>query len=57
MAPSSPRMDDSVAMLAIRSEIDAIAAGTIDVEQSPLRHAPHPAADLIAPLERPYTAP
>jgi len=42
------------AMLAIRSEIDTIASGAIDVESSPLRHAPHPAADLIGPMERPY---
>ncbi len=42
------------AMLAIRSEVDAIASGAIDVDNSPLRHAPHPAADLIAPMERPY---
>jgi len=41
-------------MLAIRTEIDAIGAGSVDVEGSPLRHAPHPAADLIAPMERPY---
>ncbi len=42
------------AMLAIKSEIDAIRSGDVEVEQSPLRHAPHPAADLIAPMERPY---
>ena len=43
------------AMLAIKREIDAIADGTVDVEDSPLRHAPHTAIDLIGPLDRPYS--
>ncbi|MFW5698333.1 MAG: aminomethyl-transferring glycine dehydrogenase [Planctomycetota bacterium] len=32
------------AMLTIREEIDAIAAGTSDAVDNPLKHAPHPAA-------------
>ncbi len=43
------------AMLAIKSEIDAIAEGAVEVDDSPLRHSPHTAADLIGPLGRPYS--
>jgi glycine dehydrogenase len=43
------------AMLSIREEIDAIAAGAVALEDSALRHAPHPAADLIGPMDRPYS--
>src|SRR5262249_19645861 len=35
------------AMIAIRGEIGAIEGGACTVEDSPLRHAPHPAADLV----------
>ena len=35
------------AMLTIRSEIEQIERGDIDVADSPLRHAPHTAADVI----------
>jgi glycine dehydrogenase len=42
------------AMIAIKGEIDAVAAGTWEVEASPLRHAPHTAEDLIGPWDRPY---
>ena len=42
------------AMLAIKGEIDAVAAGTWAVEDSPLRHAPHTAEDLIGDWDRPY---
>ena len=42
------------AMLAIRAEIDEIAAGTVDVGSSALRLAPHPAEDLIGEWDRPY---
>jgi glycine dehydrogenase len=35
------------AMISIRAEIDAIATGDVDVEESALRHAPHPAEDLL----------
>jgi glycine dehydrogenase len=43
------------AMIAIRGEIESIANGTIDVERSPLRLAPHTAEDLLAAWDRPYT--
>ncbi|MGB5730250.1 MAG: aminomethyl-transferring glycine dehydrogenase [Acidimicrobiia bacterium] len=36
------------AMISIRAEIDAVAAGDVDVEQSALRHSPHAAEDLLA---------
>ncbi len=36
------------AMIAIRGEIDQVAAGAVSVEDSPLRHAPHTAADVVA---------
>ena len=42
------------AMIAIRGEIDAVARGAWPVEQSPLRHAPHTAEDLLGDWERPY---
>jgi glycine dehydrogenase len=35
------------AMIAIRDEIRAVEAGEWSVEASPLRHAPHPAADVV----------
>jgi glycine dehydrogenase len=44
------------AMVAIRAEIDEIAAGRLDVADSPLRHAPHTAADVTTDdWGRPYT--
>jgi glycine dehydrogenase len=42
------------AMLAIRGEIDRVAAGEWPLAQSPLRLAPHTAEELIGPWERPY---
>jgi glycine dehydrogenase len=42
------------AMIAIRGEIDRVAAGDWPLEQSPLRLAPHTAEELIGPWERPY---
>jgi glycine dehydrogenase len=43
------------AMIAIRAEIDRIATGDVPVDDSPLRHAPHPAEDLLAAeWNRPY---
>ena len=42
------------AMVAIRVEIDQIASGTISVEDSPLRHAPHTVADLVGDWNRSY---
>jgi glycine dehydrogenase len=35
------------AMIAIRDEIRAVEAGEWAVDESPLRHAPHPAADVV----------
>ena len=35
------------AMIAIRDEIRAVEAGEWAVADSPLRHAPHPAADVV----------
>jgi glycine dehydrogenase len=44
------------AMRAIRSEIDRVADGTWSVTDSPLRHAPHTAEDLlVADWDRPYS--
>ena len=42
------------AMIAIKGEIDEVASGTWPVEDSPLRHAPHTAEDLIGEWSRPY---
>jgi glycine dehydrogenase len=42
------------AMIAIGGEIEQIAAGRISVEESPLRHAPHTAAELAGEWERSY---
>ena len=44
------------AMLSIRAEIDAVATGSIAVEDSPLRHAPHTAEDLLDGWDRAYPA-
>jgi glycine dehydrogenase len=44
------------AMRGIRAEIDAVANGTWELTDSPLRHAPHPAATLLsADWNRPYS--
>ncbi len=42
------------ALIAVRAEIDAVAAGTWSIEDSPLRHAPHTAAALVGPWEHAY---
>ncbi len=42
------------AMIAIRAEIDDVAAGRWDVQASPLRAAPHTAAALVAEWDRAY---
>jgi glycine dehydrogenase len=43
------------AMLAVRAEIEDVAAGRWSVEDSPLRHAPHTAASVTADVwEHPY---
>jgi glycine dehydrogenase len=44
------------AMIAIRDEIRAVERGKWPVEHSPLRHAPHPAADVVVDeWGRPYS--
>ena len=44
------------AMIAIRAEIAAVERGEWRLDDSPLRHAPHPAADLLTDdWDRPYT--
>jgi len=43
------------AMVAIKGEIDQIEAGTWQVEESPLRHAPHTVACLVGEWNRPYS--
>ena len=43
------------AMLAIREEARAIAAGTMDRTNNPLKNAPHTVEDLIGEWSRPYT--
>jgi glycine dehydrogenase len=42
------------AMTAIRAEIDRVVAGEWPLDDSPLRRAPHTAADLLGPWDRPY---
>jgi glycine dehydrogenase len=44
------------AMIAIRAEIDQVAAGVWPVEDSPLRHAPHTSDCLIGEWDHPYPA-
>jgi glycine dehydrogenase len=44
------------ALIEIREEARAIERGELPLEGSPLRHAPHPAEDLLATAwDRPYT--
>ncbi len=43
------------AMIAIRTEIDAVASGVWAHEDSPLHHAPHTAEDLLGDWDRPYS--
>ena len=43
------------AMLSIRAEIEQVAAGVWAVEDSPLRHAPHTAEDLLGAWDRKYS--
>ncbi|MFN8196203.1 MAG: aminomethyl-transferring glycine dehydrogenase [Nocardioidaceae bacterium] len=43
------------AMVAIRREIDRVAAGEWSPEDSPLRHAPHTSRALVGDWDRPYT--
>ena len=45
------------AMIAIKGEIDRVAAGEVAHDDSALAHAPHTAEDLlVADWDRPYTA-
>ncbi|MDI1288593.1 MAG: aminomethyl-transferring glycine dehydrogenase, partial [bacterium] len=44
------------AMIAIKGEIDEVAAGTWPVDDSPLRNAPHTADCLIGDWDHPYPA-
>jgi glycine dehydrogenase len=43
------------AMLAIREEIRRIERGEWPLDESPLKHAPHTSADLVAEWTRPYS--
>ncbi|WP_280263965.1 aminomethyl-transferring glycine dehydrogenase [Nocardia wallacei] len=43
------------AMIAIKAEIDEVAAGTWPIEDSPLRGAPHTAASLVGDWPHPYS--
>ncbi|MEN8935586.1 MAG: aminomethyl-transferring glycine dehydrogenase, partial [Planktotalea arctica] len=43
------------AMLAIRAEIKQIEDGDMEVDNSPLRNAPHTMEDLVKDWDRPYT--
>ncbi|MFT3854281.1 MAG: aminomethyl-transferring glycine dehydrogenase [Ilumatobacteraceae bacterium] len=43
------------AMIAIKGEIDRVAAGEWPLDASPLRHAPHTAEDLLGEWDRPYS--
>ena len=44
------------AMIAIKNEIDAVAAGEWELEASPLRNAPHTADCVIGEWDKPYPA-
>ncbi|EEG09597.1 aminomethyl-transferring glycine dehydrogenase [Pseudogulbenkiania ferrooxidans] len=43
------------AMIAIRGEIAAVEAGTLDANDNPLKHAPHTAAELVGEWEHAYS--
>ena len=43
------------AMVAIRAEIADVEQGRLAAAESPLRHAPHPAADLAGEWDRAYS--
>ncbi len=42
------------AMISIRAEIDCVVQGEWPLAESPLRHAPHTAEDLLGDWDRPY---
>ena len=43
------------AMLGIAAEVDAVANGTLDPEDNPLKRAPHTVEDLVGDWNRPYS--
>ena len=43
------------AMLGIAAEAEAIAAGTLDAQDNPLKRAPHTVEDLVGEWNRPYS--
>ncbi|MXN45566.1 aminomethyl-transferring glycine dehydrogenase [Shinella kummerowiae] len=43
------------AMLGIAAEAEAIAAGTLDADNNPLKRAPHTVEDLVGEWNRPYS--
>jgi glycine dehydrogenase len=43
------------AMIAIRDEIHAVEAGTLDREDNPLRNAPHTAHEVVGEWTHPYS--
>ena len=43
------------AMSAIRAEIDQVAQGHITIDESPLRHSPHTAEDIVEEWEQSYS--
>ena len=43
------------AMSAIRAEIDQVAQGHIAIDESPLRHSPHTAEDIVGEWEQSYS--
>jgi glycine dehydrogenase len=43
------------AMIAIRAEINAVAAGELDAKDNPLRNAPHTATMIAGDWDHPYS--
>jgi glycine dehydrogenase len=43
------------AMIAIKAEVEKVAAGEWPIEESPLRHAPHTSEELLGEWHRPYS--
>ncbi|WP_174910856.1 aminomethyl-transferring glycine dehydrogenase [Burkholderia diffusa] len=43
------------AMIAIRAEIAAVEAGTLDADDNPLKHAPHTSAELVGEWRHAYS--
>ena len=42
-------------MLGIAAEVEAVANGTLDPEDNPLKRAPHTVEDLVGDWNRPYS--